>query len=199
MSELWDLVANATSTVRELPAGRFNPPAGFRLTQNSNSFPKGRTFYGNFLDDVKRFDHSFFGVSAREAANMDPQQRLMLELSVEALDDAGYLVSHQRTRPGDNVGCFLGLVSADYLDNANAHPPTAYTSTGTVPAFMSGRVSHAYGWTGPSEMVNTACSSSMVAMNRACKAIQMGECRMAIAGGANIMTGILLSPRPPGF
>lgn len=188
MSELWDLLEKGTNCVQELSTDRFDLPGSFRASQ-SGSLTQKRTFYGNFLDDVEKFDHSFFGMSAREAANTDPQQRLMLELSHEALEDAGYLASHERAS-GDDVGCFVGLVLAEYMDNTNGHAPTAYTSTGTVPAFLCGRLSHTYGWSGPSEMFNTACSSSMVAINRACKAVQMGECRMALAGGVNVITGV---------
>ncbi|KAK8036945.1 hypothetical protein PG991_001259 [Apiospora marii] len=192
MAELWELVASGKSCAREVPEERFKVAENYRILKSGNGSPwQDRTFYGNFLDDVKRFDHAFFGISAREAANMDPQQRIMLELSFEALEDAGYLASPSyRREAGDDVGCFLGLVLGEYVENTNAHPPTAYTSTGTVPAFVCGRLSHAYGWSGPAEMFNTACSSSMVAINRACKAIQAGECRMALAGGANVMTGM---------
>lgn len=191
MNELWDLLASGVDCARELPTDRFDLPGSFRASQ-SGSLTQKRTFYGNFLDGVEHFDHGFFGMSAREAANTDPQQRLMLELSHEALEDAGYLASHERGAGGggDDVGCFVGLVLAEYMDNTNAHAPTAYTSTGTVPAFLCGRISHAYGWSGPSEMFNTACSSSMVAINRACRAVQGGECRMALAGGVNVITGV---------
>lgn len=190
MSELWDLLASGADRVQELSTDRFDLPGSHRASQSGRSLAqKKRTFYGNFLEDVEQFDHGFFGMSAREAANTDPQQRLMLELSHEALEDAGYLASHERAA-GDDVGCFVGLVLAEYMDNTNGHAPTAYTSTGTVPAFLCGRISHAYGWSGPSEMFNTACSSSMVAINRACKSVQSGECRMAVAGGVNVITGV---------
>lgn len=188
MGELWNLVSRGISRAQQLSTARFDLPGSFRASQ-SGSLTKKRTFFGNFVDAVDNFDHAFFGISAREAANMDPQQRIMLELSFEALEDAGYLASHDRST-GDNVGCFVGLVLSEYMDNTNSHGPTAYTSTGTVPAFLCGRVSHAYGWSGPSEMFNTACSSSLVAINRACKAVQSGECRMALAGGANVITGV---------
>ncbi|RYP07339.1 hypothetical protein DL764_002555 [Monosporascus ibericus] len=188
MDELWDLIAKGKDCVEELSTDRFNLPGSFRSAQSGN-LTKRHPFYGNFISDVKRFDHAFFGMSAREAANMDPQQRIMLELSFEALEDAGYLASHQRSI-GDNIGCFIGVVLGEYADNTNGHPPTAYTSTGTVPAFICGRLSHLYGWTGPAEMFNTACSSSLVAINRACKSIQTGECRMAMAGGVNVITGV---------
>ncbi|KXX79217.1 Conidial yellow pigment biosynthesis polyketide synthase [Madurella mycetomatis] len=188
LEELWGLLAKGADCHRELPTNRFDLHGSFRASQGAK-FAGGRRFYGNFLDDVERFDAAFFKVSPREAANIDPQQRVLLELSYEALEAAGYLRTHCREQ-GDNVGCFIGASFVEYLDNTNAHPPTAYTSTGTIRAFLCGRISHYYGWSGPAEVLDTACSSSLVAIHRACRAIQGGECRMALAGGANIMTGI---------
>ncbi len=120
---------------------------------------------------------------------MDPQQRVLLELAFQAMESSGYMSSHQRDS-GDCVGCFIGASFAEYLDNTNAHPPTAYTSTGTIRAFLCGKISYYFGWSGPSEVLDTACSSSLVAINRACKAVQSGECTMALTGGINIISGI---------
>lgn len=188
LEQLWELLAAGQDCHRELPDTRFDLKNSFRATQSS-SFVKDRRFFGNFLDDIQGFDHSFFGINPREAASMDPQQRLLLEVAYEALEDAGYLHAHQR-ESGDNVGCFIGASLVEYLDNTNAHAPTAYTSTGTIRAFLCGRLSYLFGWSGPAEVVDTACSSSLVAINRACKAIQAGECRMALAGGVNLITGM---------
>ncbi|KAL2140421.1 hypothetical protein VTI28DRAFT_3841 [Corynascus sepedonium] len=188
LEELWAMLASGTDQHQELPTDRFDLHGSFRAAQ-SGSFTKGRTFYGNLIDDVQRFDNAFFGVSAREAANMDPQQRILLELAHEALEDSGYLATHHR-EDGDNVGCFIGASFVEYLDNTNGHAPTAYTSTGTIRAFLCGRLSYYFGWSGPAEVIDTACSSSLVAINRACKAVQNGECRMALTGGINLITGI---------
>jgi acyl carrier protein len=190
LDELWNLMANGTDCHQEISIvkDRFDLYGSFRASQSGN-FASGRKFYGNFIDDVRRFDNSFFGMNAREATNLDPQQRILLELSFEALDASGYLTKHRR-ESGDNVGCFIGASLVEYLDNTNAHGPTAYTSTGTIRAFLCGRLSYYYGWCGPAEVIDTACSSSLVAINRACKAIQSGECNMALAGGVNIITGI---------
>jgi 3-oxoacyl-(acyl-carrier-protein) synthase len=188
LEELWTVLANGLDRHEEVGQDRFDLRGSFRASQ-SGSFVTERKFYGNFLDDIKRFDNSFFGINAREASNMDPQQRLLLELSFEALEASGYLATHSRDA-GDNVGCFIGASLVEYLDNTNCHPPTAYTSTGTIRAFLCGRLSHFYGWSGPAEVVDTACSSSLVAINRACKAIQSGECSMALAGGVNIIAGM---------
>jgi acyl transferase domain-containing protein/acyl carrier protein len=187
LEEIWQLVSEQRDCHQKYPKSRFDIDESFRVSQ-SGAPSWMKNLHGNFID-ILRFDHSFFGINAKEAANMDPQQRLLLELSYEALDASGYLSTHVRER-GDAVGCFVGASMVEYLDNTNAHPPTAYTSTGTIRGFLCGRLSYYYGWTGPSEVVDTACSSSLVAIHRACTALLMGECKMALAGGVNAMTGI---------
>ncbi|KAF6223374.1 hypothetical protein HO133_000216 [Letharia lupina] len=188
MEELWDLISSGNSQHTEVPTDRFDLHGSFRASQD-RKFTDKRKFYGNFVDQVENFDHTFFRTNPKEALNMDPQQRVLLELAYQAIESSGYLGSHRR-ESGDSVGCFIGASFAEYLDNTNAHPPTAYTSTGTIRAFLCGRISYYFGWSGPSEVLDTACSSSLVAINRACKAIQIGECTMALAGGVNIMSGI---------
>lgn len=189
MQELWKLVKDGTDNHIDLSNSRIDASKFFRYSQSESA----TSFYGNFIDDVESFDNKFFGISDKESANMDPQQRLLLELAYEALESSGYCRGRQLEKEkekGGAVGCFIGASMVEYLDNTSSHPPSAYTSTGTIRAFMSGRISYHFGWTGPSEVLDTACSSSLVAVNRACKAIQSGECSMALAGGANIMTGI---------
>ena len=141
------------------------------------------------MSEIGCFDHSFFRMSPREAASMDPQQEVLLEAAHQAMESSGYLGSHRR-EAGDPVGVFLGASFVEYLDNTSANPPTAYTSTGTIRAFLSGKISYHFGWTGPSEILDTACWSSLVAINRACKAIQNDECPIALTGGINLITGI---------
>ena len=188
MEELWDLISSGTSRHTELPTDRFDLHGSFRASQD-RKFNDKRKYFGNFVDQIENFDHAFFRTNPKEALNMDPQQRVLLELAYQAMDSSGYLGSHRR-ESGDPVGCFIGASFAEYLDNTNAHPPTAYTSTGTIRAFLCGRISYYFGWSGPSEVLDTACSSSLVAINRACKAVQTGECTMALTGGVNIITGI---------
>jgi len=187
LDELWELLSKGEDRHEELKSDRFDLYHGFRFSQ-SDSLTKDRKFYGNFVDGVGNFDNAFFGIGAREMSNMDPQQRMLLELSYEALECSGYMCSHVRSR-GDRVGCFIGASYTEYLENTTAHPPTAYTAPGTIRAFLCGRLSYYFGWTGPSEVIDTACSASLVAINRAIKAIQSGECPMAIAGGVNLITG----------
>ncbi|KAG5659884.1 hypothetical protein KAF25_003406 [Fusarium avenaceum] len=138
------------------------------------------------LEAAGSFDCAFFRKPPREAEHMDPQHRLGLHLAYEALQSGGYF--NPSSSETDDVGCYIGMSSCDYEDNVNSHPPTAYSFTGTARAFSSGRISHFFGFTGPSMVIDTACSSSGVAIHTACKAIQSGECSMALAGGINLMT-----------
>lgn len=138
------------------------------------------------LGPVDNFDCSLFRKSPREAEFMDPQQRMGLHLAYEALESGGYF--RPAATATDKVGCYVGVSSCDYEDNVNSHDPTAFSFTGTARAFTSGRISHFFGFTGPSMAIDTACSSSGVAIHMACSAIQAGECEMALAGGLNLTT-----------
>lgn len=188
VEELWDLISSGGSTVTPVPEDRVDIAHSFRAMQDQK-WAARQHWWGNFISDVAGFDHNFFRMSPREAASMDPQQRVLLETAYQAMESSGYLGSHRR-ESGDRVGVFLGASFVEYLDNTSSNPPTAYTSTGTIRAFLSGKISYHFGWTGPSEILDTACSSSLVAINRACKAIQNGECQMALGGGVNLITGI---------
>ncbi|KAK8073462.1 hypothetical protein PG994_004361 [Apiospora phragmitis] len=142
------------------------------------------------LGPVDEFDCGLFRKSPREAEFLDPQQRLGLHLAYEALESGGYFrpSSSSGATTDDNVGCYVGVSSCDYEANVNSHDPTAFSFTGTARAFASGRISHFFGLTGPSMAIDTACSSSGVALHTACRAIQNGECSMALAGGLNLTT-----------
>lgn len=188
IEELWKLISAGDSTVRQVPPDRIDIAHSFRALQDQKWAAK-QQWWGNFISDIQSFDNKFFGMSPREAASMDPQQRILLETAYQAMESSGYLGSHRR-EAGDPVGVFLGASFVEYLDNTSANPPTAYTSTGTIRAFLSGKISYHFGWTGPSEILDTACSSSLVAINRACKAIQNNECPVALCGGVNLITGI---------
>ena len=166
LDEFWELIAEGHDRHDELPSDRFDLYGGHRASL-CQEYAKGRKFYANLLEQVDTFDHKFFGMSAREAINTDPQQRILLELAYQAMESSGYMRTHDRAR-SDNVGCFIGASFVEYLDNTNANPPTAYTSTGTIRAFLCGRLSYYFGWSGPAEVIDTACSSSLVAINRAC-------------------------------
>ncbi len=138
------------------------------------------------LDDVAGFDPEFFGISRREAVEMDPQQRLALEVTWEALEDAGVVPSMlKHTR----VGVFAGAMWNDYAV-LTAGSPDAYqqhTATGNDTSIIAARISYALGLHGPSLTVNTACSSSLVALHLACQALALDECDTAIVLGVNLL------------
>ncbi|KAE8137485.1 hypothetical protein BDV38DRAFT_283033 [Aspergillus pseudotamarii] len=182
LEEFWQLLSAGETTISPLPHNRFNP-ADLRRE------PKPSTFWGNFLRHPDVFDHRFFGISGREAKSMDPQQRLALQVAYEAMEAAGYCGLHAKSgRKETQVGCYLGVGAVDYEGNVAGDDANAFSATGTLRAFISGRISHFFGWTGPSITFDTACSSSAVAIHAACKAILAGECAMALAGGVNVIT-----------
>ncbi|KAJ6174552.1 hypothetical protein N7485_005289 [Penicillium canescens] len=186
VEELWEVISSGKSMVQEVPTERINFQDSFRV-QSDCKWASKQKFYGNFITDHDCFDYSFFRVSSKEATYMDPQQCLLLETAYQAMESSGYICSTQRRDAGDRVGVFLGASFIDYLEHTSAHAPNAYTATGTITAFLSGKVSHYFGWTGPSEVIDTACSASLVAISRACRALQRGECTTALAGGVNFL------------
>ncbi|KAL3431737.1 hypothetical protein BDV09DRAFT_206463 [Aspergillus tetrazonus] len=181
LEEYWQLLAQGTCMCRTMPEERFKT-SGLRRSPDEKL-----KFWGNFVNDVDAFDHRFFKKSSREAASMDPQQRLVLQVAYQTLESAEYsgLAGIKASR---DVGCYLGLCASDYTDNVASHPPNAFSSLGTLRAFLSGKISHFFGWTGPSITYDTACSSSAVAIQAACRALQTGECSMALAGGVSLYT-----------
>ncbi|MCU1750287.1 type I polyketide synthase [Pseudomonas sp. 6D_7.1_Bac1] len=143
------------------------------------------TFASGSLGDVCGFDADFFNISPREAAVMDPQQRMLLELSWEVLESAGIKPSAMR---GSDCGVFLGIASTDYAYRL-AHDLGAIeacTATGNTVSIAANRLSYFYDLRGPSMAIDTACSSSLVAFHQACQAIQTGEIEQAITGGISL-------------
>ncbi|KAH8202697.1 hypothetical protein TruAng_003183 [Truncatella angustata] len=181
LEEFWELISTGKSAVSPLSADRFSMSEVTREPKN--------TFWGNFLRSVDQFDHRFFGISGREAKYMDPQQRLVLQVAYEALESAGYFGIKSSARPfASDIGCYLGVGSVDYGDNIALQDATAFSALGTLRAFISGRISHFFGWSGPSITYDTACSSGAVAIHAAVNAIKSNECSAALAGGVNVIT-----------
>lgn len=161
VEEFWQLVSSGGTSIGKLPNERFNPA-------DISREPKLAGFWGNFLRQPSVFDHQFFNISGREAKSMDPQQRLALQVAYEALESSGYC-SLPPAEKKTEVGCYLGVGSVDYEENVASENANAFSATGTLRAFISGRISHFFGWTGPSITFDTACSSSAVAIHTACK------------------------------
>ncbi|KAI4123893.1 MAG: hypothetical protein LQ338_005067 [Usnochroma carphineum] len=178
VDEFWDLLTEGKSMLSEMPEARF----GQGRPARSNSSLR---FWGNFLKDIEAFDHGFFKKSPRESVSMDPQQRVLLQVAYEALESSGYFSDWSRL---DDVGCYIGACATDYDFNVASHPPTAYSAIGTLRSFLSGKLSHYFGWSGPSLVLDTACSSSAVAIHTACTALKTGQCSQALAGGVTLMT-----------
>jgi acyl transferase domain-containing protein len=147
----------------------------------------GSVRWGGFIDDIDQFDPLFFGISPREAVQMDPQQRLVLELAWEALEDAGIA---PRSLTGSDTGVFMASFYSDYAALAHYRGPdhdvTPHTATGLNAGVIANRVSYVLGLQGPSMAVDAACAGSLVAVHLACQSIWMGESDLALAGGVNL-------------
>ncbi|GKT55150.1 polyketide synthase [Colletotrichum tofieldiae] len=190
LDELWQVLEKGISKCEELRPDRVPLSRSHRASLDPK-FTGGRKWFGNFVDDVDQFDNELFGLSHSEAAWMDPQQRILLELAYEALDSYGHLGHRSYSREAaHDVACFIGGTLIEYNEHTSTHGPTAYSAIGTMQAFQCGRISHHFGWYGPSETIDTACSSSLVAISRAVAALKAGDCSMAVAGGANILGGV---------
>ncbi|WP_204050814.1 type I polyketide synthase, partial [Microbispora siamensis] len=176
---LWRLLEEGRTAVREVPEGRARSAL---LDDLAREHPGVR--YGGYLDDIAGFDAEFFGISPREAAAMDPQQRLVLELAWEALEDAGVVPATLRDTP---AGVFVGSIADEYAVLSRGSAIGRHTLTGTTRAIIANRVSYTLGLRGPSVAVDTAQSSSLVAVHLAAESVRRGESRLALAGGVNLI------------
>ena len=189
MQALWRVLEEKRCTVSEIGDDRwvkarfYNPRRGER--------GKSYTFAAGVLDDVWGFDPGVFGLSPREAENMDPQQRILLQVVWESLEDAGVAPS---ALAGQNVGVYVGVSSPDTATRRanDVGSADAYTMTGSTLSLVANRLSYVFDWHGPSFSVDTACSSSLVAFSQALDALQAGHIDTAVVAGVNM----LLSPFP---
>ncbi|KAK2462565.1 hypothetical protein APHAL10511_005408 [Amanita phalloides] len=184
-SQLWDIIEQGLNTITEIPEHRFKV-SDYNTSNNVNKRSM-KSHMGNFVDGIDEFDNQFFRISPREAKSMDPQQRILLHTAYEALEDAGYVPNSSPTFRPDRFGCFVGAATHDYVHNLKDNIDVYY-STGTLKAFLSGRLSYAMQLSGPSMVIDTACSSSIAAVYQGARALMNRDCDAAMVGGVNVIT-----------
>ncbi len=193
--EFWRLLSEGREINREIPSDRWDIDAVYDPDPKAPG--KMYTRRAAFLDRIDTFDPHFFGISPREAHVMDPQQRILLEVTWEALENANQAA--QRLS-GTSTGVFVGMCTYDFsYQLAELVDPASidlYYSTGSAPSVTAGRLSYTLGLTGPCMTVDTACSSALVAVHLACQALRARECDLAVAGGA-VTDGAARSTRRP--
>ncbi|VAW96734.1 Polyketide synthase modules and related proteins [hydrothermal vent metagenome] len=185
--ELWSMLENAEDGVGDIPVSRWDSG----LYNSENLSARISSTQGGTLRDIEQFAAAFFNISPREANLLDPQQRILLEVSYQAMEDAGIASTAYKDK---EVGIYTGMFSHDYEllqvkqnDNTQFEP---YYATGNSNAVAAGRLAYAFGFQGPTITVDTACSSSLVAVHLACQSLRQSECELALAGGVNL----ILSP-----
>jgi len=180
----WRLLHEGVDAITSVPLVRWKNSDDLKLLEKTD------TAFGGFLQNIDLFDPQFFGISPREAVSMDPQHRLLLEVSWEALENAGQ--TRERLM-GTRSGVFIGITSNEYtrqFDLYDLNQLDAYFITGNVLNAVAGRLSYTLGLQGPSMAIDTACSSSLVAIHQACQSLRNGDCDLALTGGVNL----ILSP-----
>jgi acyl transferase domain-containing protein/NADPH:quinone reductase-like Zn-dependent oxidoreductase/pimeloyl-ACP methyl ester carboxylesterase/aryl carrier-like protein/trans-aconitate methyltransferase len=179
----WQLLHNGVDAIAEIPRDRWDVDAYY----DPDPEAPGKTYtrWGGFIGPVDGFDAEFFGIAPREAIQLDPQHRLLLEVTWEALEHAGQA---PRGLSGSQTGVFIGICTNDYGRLFHSVESfDAYLPTGNASSMAAGRLSYLLGLQGPSLAIDTACSSSLVSLHLACQSLRHGECRMALTGGVNIM------------
>lgn len=187
--KFWELLMQGKEGLRDVPGDRWDSRQFYAAEAG-----KPLKMYiqkSNFLmEDVSQFDSKLFGISAQEATEMDPQHRLLLELTWEALERAG---QNPEALRGQAVGTFIGIILSEYsLLTRDLKTIGPYSMTGLTNHMASGRIAHVFGFHGPALSIDTASSSSMVSIHQACLSLQNNECELAVTGGV----GLMLSPLP---
>ncbi|MCC6488112.1 MAG: SDR family NAD(P)-dependent oxidoreductase [Candidatus Hydrogenedentes bacterium] len=187
--EFWALLRDGIDAITEVPADRWDISAVY--DPNPATPRKANTKWGGFIDGVDQFDAHFFNTSPREAASMDPQQRILLEVAWEALEHANILPG---TLAGTPAASYVGIGTIDYLQLQllKGSESDAYVATGNTQSIASNRLAYFLDLRGPSVSVDTACSSALVALHQACASLRDRESNIALAGGVSV----LLTPLP---
>ena len=185
--DFWQLLCKRDDAITDIPADRWN----LEKYYDQDPAEPGKMYVrqGGFINDVYHFDRDLFGLSKRESLSMDPQQRLLLELSWEALERSGIAPRNAQSRK--HTGLFVGMATNDYsrfhIHSGNLNDIDVYSFTGCAPSIASGRISQLLDLGGPALSIDTACSSSIVALHMARQSILADECELALVGGVNLM------------
>ena len=177
--DLWHNILNGINCIQLIPKDRWDNTQFY----DADGAPgKIYTHYGGFINNVEYFDHAFFNITPYDAENMDPQERLFLQTTYHAIEDAGYPIS---TWSGKKIGVFVGVMNGPYgwmaVDSDSNHgADSLYWS-------IANRASYLFDWSGPSMAIDTACSSSLTALHLACQALKSGDCTAAVVGGTNLI------------
>ncbi len=182
----WDNLKSGKDSITEVPSQRWNIEAYYSEEIDGDHM---NTRWGGFIEHVDKFDASFFGISSREAKRMDPQQRILLELTHELIESSGYAPSSLKNT---KTGVFIGIMQNDYRDLLKNSSKDIYSGTGAALSIAANRISYCFDFAGPSIAIDTACSSSLASIHMAAQSIRNGESTMAIAGGINL----ILAPEP---
>ena len=183
----WQLLSRGLDAVEEVPRQRWNVDDYYDPDPTAPG--KMNTRWGGFLQGVDEFDAEFFGISPREAVRVDPQHRLLLEVSWEALEDAGIVAGDiAQTKSG----VYIGVIGNDYalMQSRDVNELDVFSGTGSSHAILANRLSYVLNLNGPSIALDTACSSSLVTVHLACQSLRRREIDLALAGGVNL----ILSP-----
>ena len=183
--DFWKLLEQGRDAIEETPADRWS----LQKFYSRESAPgKTQSRWGGYVRNLDQFDPQLFGIAPREAAAMDPQQRMLLEVAWRAIEDAGQPVEQLA---GEQVSVFVGISSFDYavagLSSEDRGVIGPYSNTGGSSSIAANRISYCFDLRGPSVAVDTACSSSLVAVHMACESIWNGNAKLALAGGVNAL------------
>ncbi|XP_068942223.1 mycocerosic acid synthase-like [Petaurus breviceps papuanus] len=178
----WQVLVKGQNCTAEIPSERFHTEQWYDA--NDNTPGKSRTKGAALIEGFNEFDNKLFEISDSEAERIDPQQKLLLECSYRALEDAGIPTEDVA---GSRIGVFIGLMNQDFTTMTHNFPNNVnhYDATGSSASIAANRISYVFHLTGPSLSIDTACSSSLVVLHFACLSLKQGDCEAALCGGVS--------------